>query len=306
MDLTVDEVHSTTTYRVRSGAATAKARVPAMTRPMPPHVWNIHGGRAPRRDGRALPARPGEHGDLLRERILDTDAALVADLITAAAGPARIEAGQAAAAVEPYSWLLDRVGAAGITLTAAGYLPPAVVGEAMTVLSGTAATRRTAQRERQCVPVLELRQSARRLGLVRTHRGILLRTTAGEDLQADPVGLWRHIAGRLPDAHDEMQSDAGYLLLVAVAAGTTMETDAVMELLHRGMAVLGWRESGTGRPLTKWEAFRAARDTWTCLRRLGAIPEAGPGQSAGPPAAGVALARTALINQPARLTPAGR
>lgn len=38
--------------------------------------------------------------------------------------------------VEPYRWLLSRIGE-GVKLTQAGYLPPAIVDEAMTASGGT-------------------------------------------------------------------------------------------------------------------------------------------------------------------------
>jgi hypothetical protein len=45
-------------------------------------------------------------------------------IATAPAAPVLVDVESAAAAVRPYLWLIDRVGADGITLTAAGYLPP--------------------------------------------------------------------------------------------------------------------------------------------------------------------------------------
>lgn len=48
--------------------------------------------------------------------------------------PVQIDTETAARMVRPYTWLLDRVGTEGITLTGAGYLPPAHVEAAVTEL----------------------------------------------------------------------------------------------------------------------------------------------------------------------------
>jgi hypothetical protein len=48
--------------------------------------------------------------------------------------PAAVTVEAAVTAVRPHAWLLERVGDEGVKLTAAGYLPPAVVVEAMTEL----------------------------------------------------------------------------------------------------------------------------------------------------------------------------
>lgn len=48
--------------------------------------------------------------------------------------PVLIDTETAAQMVRPYSWLLDRVGTAGIKLTGAGYLPPAHVEAAVAEL----------------------------------------------------------------------------------------------------------------------------------------------------------------------------
>jgi hypothetical protein len=45
-----------------------------------------------------------------------------------------VDAETAARMVRPYSWFLDRVGAEGIKLTSAGYLPPADVEAAVAEL----------------------------------------------------------------------------------------------------------------------------------------------------------------------------
>jgi hypothetical protein len=231
------------------------------------------------------------------DRLAGPGASLVMDLIVGAAldRPVIIDSASVMAAVWPYTWLLGRIGASGIKLTSAGYLPPAVVMEAIGELGWEKDWPGAHNREFHTLPVLELRQSARRMGLIRSNRGLLLRTQLGVRLCQDPGRLWWHVASRLPEARDEAERDAGLLLLLAVASATPLDVGSAGELLRQGLMALGWREAKSRRPLDGWQAFEAARSTWECLRRLGAIPGndyGGPAPAPGP--AGIAIARAAL------------
>ena len=170
--------------------------------------------------------------------------------------PAEQEAGPDVV-VAPYRWLLDRVGA-GVRLTQAGYLPPALVTEAMAALGWEGDWIGKHNREDLTLPILELRESAQRFGLLRKNRGQLLVTKVGRTLVDDPAGLWWHVAARLPDARSEPERHGGVLYLLTVAAGRALD-DA---LLAEGMSILGWADGGTRRALSASSAFGAVRDTW--------------------------------------------
>ncbi len=74
-------------------------------------------------------------------------------------------------------------------------------------------------REVQTLPVLMLRESATRLGLLRKYRGMLLMTPRGRELRGDPVALWWHLAEILPPLNAVRHAvHAGLLLLIAVSA----------------------------------------------------------------------------------------
>jgi hypothetical protein len=185
----------------------------------------------------------------------------------------------------------------GVRLTQAGYLPPALVAEAMAALGWQDDWPGKHNREDLTIPILELRESAQRFGLLRKHRGQLLVTKVGRSLVDDPVGLWRHLAARLPDARSEPERDAGTLYLLTVAAGRPRD-DA---LLAEGMSILGWAEGGTRRPLSPVSAFGAARDTWAVFRRLGLLGERDDWGKPQPPPTlqGRMLARAALLERAA-------
>jgi hypothetical protein len=186
--------------------------------------------------------------------------------------PVLVGADTAAAAVRPYAWLLDRVGDDGIKLTQAGYLPPVHVQAAFAELGFDEVWIGAGNREDLTYPVLHLRQSAQRIGLLRKHRGRLLATARARALRADPVRLWWHIAERTPvTSNDESVYHAGLLYLAVVAAGITEDHETIVaELLD----ALGWM-SGDGSPITARSAAGATFEVRDMLRRMGLLQRGG-------------------------------
>jgi hypothetical protein len=188
--------------------------------------------------------------------------------------------------VEPYHWFLRRVGD-GLRLTAAGHLPPAVVSEIMRSLGWDADWIGAGNREDLTVPVSDLHASARRLGLVRVHRGVLLQSVAGRRLTEDPAGLWQHIAARIPLGRRDVEVQAGVLWLLATAA----ERPDREHLVGLGLRALGWGRRDGGPPDAA-DARALVRETRTVFDRLGLLTR---GRRPGNTAAAVALARAALL-----------
>ena len=121
-------------------------------------------------------------------------------------------------------------------MTQAGYLPPAMVTAAMTELGWADDWYGKNNREDMTLPVLELRESAQRFGLVRKYRGQLLRDQGRSQADRRPGRAVVAPGERLPDARSEPQRHAGVLYLITVAAGLA-ENDA---MLAEGMTILGW------------------------------------------------------------------
>lgn len=194
--------------------------------------------------------------------------------------------------VRRYTWLLDRVGSEGITLTSAGYLPPAHVEAAVADLGIDEEWIGKGNREVQTAPVLELRESAQRAGLLRKRKGRLLRTARGRDLAKDPVALWFYLAERVPpNTRAESRMHAGLLLLIAIAAGFT---DNVNTVVAGYLGALGWANADR-RPPSPLDAALAAEETEAVLRTLGAFEQApGAPWRRQPSADAVAFARAAL------------
>ncbi|MFJ5695107.1 plasmid pRiA4b ORF-3 family protein [Arthrobacter sp. NPDC093125] len=157
-------------------------------------------------------------------------------------GPSTVDAATAEAMVAPYLWLARRIGGDGLPLTAAGWLPPAVVHEAMTELGWAKNWIGNANREDQTLPVLQLRESAQRLGLIRKIKGRLVLTAALKRLLDDPAGLWLILARALAHRHrHDSGRDAVLLLLLEVAAGRRTVWEDYLDAVAFGLSALGWR-----------------------------------------------------------------
>jgi hypothetical protein len=166
--------------------------------------------------------------------------------------PIIVDPETAGAMVKPYRWLLHRIGPDGIKLTKAGLLPPVHVKAAVDEL-GVQDWVGSGTRESHTPPVLWLRESAARLGLVRKHRGELHVTKLGSALQDDSLRLLAHVAKRIPIARDPAERDAAMMMFLITAGGERFgagkqtwweaqqaERSVIAELL----GALGWRTRG--------------------------------------------------------------
>ena len=199
-----------------------------------------------------------------------------------------------------YRWLLDRIGDDGVKLTAAGYLPPALVQEIAVTLGLDDLWIGTANREHHTAGVLHFRESAQDLGLLRKTKGHLMLTKAGRRVRDDPDFLWRHLVDALPVTRTsrgqqaEGERHAGALFLLGVAAGLPRE--AREQLVAAGLTAAGCRD-GYGESLTSRGAYQLMGATSIALEYAGFLPRrlTWPKAPETPmPAAAVALARAAL------------
>lgn len=152
-------------------------------------------------------------------------------------GPTEVTDAEAARLTETYRIFLDVIGE-GVTLTAAGYLPPAVV-EQVAERSGISSWWiGKANREDLTYPVADIRATARALGLVSVRKGRLSPTAAATRCQ-DPQALWRHIVGRLPLGAKDAERQAGWMALAVAGSGVPAQEwrSEISDLL----LALGWR-----------------------------------------------------------------
>jgi hypothetical protein len=236
--------------------------------------------------------------ELVAEADISADGEDLRELLVAARldEPVRVDMAMAQRMVRPYSWLLDRAGTDGFKLTSAGRLAPADVEAAMTELNLDAEWIGKGNREAQTPPVLNLRESAMKVGLLRRYRGKLVATPRGRSLRGDPAGLWWMLAEQMPlKAPEEIEAHAGLLLLTLIAAGRSGDLD---QEVARLLGEVGWaRPDGT--PVADAMAALAVFGTRDLLRRIGCFQ---PGQSflarERPNPDGVTFARAALLTWP--------
>ena len=153
-------------------------------------------------------------------------------------GPTDVTDPEAARLTETYRVFLDAIGP-GVTLTGAGYLPPAIV-ERVAERSGISGWWiGKANREDLTPPVAGVRESARALGLVAVRKGRLIPTAVGTRFLQNPKALWQHIVGRLPLGTKDFDRQAGWLALAVAGSGLPAESwrDEIGDLL----LALGWQ-----------------------------------------------------------------
>ena len=197
--------------------------------------------------------------------------------------------------VTPAQWMLRRVGADGIRLTQAGYLPPAVVVDASTQLDWGWPVK--ASRESHFLPLLELRAHLRTVGLLRVSRGMLLQTSRGRALAEEPRELWWHLARTVHQSRDAAETDAIRLLLLLIARRGFDEGELFKQLLALSLETVGWVRAD-GAPLSSDAAFALVLPKWRLLRQLGVF-DLGPSSYTNwiVTPGGAAFARAALQSE---------
>lgn len=161
-----------------------------------------------------------------------------------------VEAPMAAPArvlLKPLDWLLTEVGD-GLTLTAAGYLPPRTVGKALDVLGWRDQIIGPATREVDAYPVLALRETAQRLGLVRRRANRLLPTPSGRAALQDGRVLWQAVAGALVGPEHSALSVAFEVVLAVLETGDVVPEEDVRRLVQAIVTESGWRLAGRREP----------------------------------------------------------
>jgi hypothetical protein len=223
---------------------------------------------APRDLETALGQLPRELSHLITS--LSTAARFEVDDWLAAPGwgdPVAFTDDETAVLTAPYRIVLDAVGE-GLTLTAAGYLPPHVVETIIHALHLDDLWIGAGNRESQAWPVHELRARTRRYGLIRKAKGRLLPTAQGRRLRADPVALLDLVLTRIAHDGEEFERVAAGLMLLGVAGGAQLEPGdewwatarSIAEPVSRMIAIAGWRREDRTPP-DRDDVLHASRDT---------------------------------------------
>ncbi|HET7389100.1 MAG TPA: plasmid pRiA4b ORF-3 family protein [Nocardioidaceae bacterium] len=245
--------------------------------------------------------RAAYHSPVLGELLTSVKGGPSADALKAVAvdahldEPAELSEQDAERLVRRYVWLLARVGD-GLELTKAGHLRPADVRAAMDELGLDRTWIGKGNREELTWPVLSLRETAQRLGLVRKQRGELRPVKAVRAMAGDPLELCRHIATRLPlGKPGTSEPPAGAVLLALVAAERDVhgrDSDAYA-LIGSALTDLGWRV-GQGDAVPSGAARQEAGATLDVLDQMEVFEPAAGLLRGSPTPAAVRFARLAL------------
>lgn len=194
----------------------------------------------------------------------------------------------AGVAMEKVSWMLARIGSAGLQLTAANYIRPVDVAAMRDELTWDSTWIGKSNREIDHYQVEWVRGALKDLGLARVLKGRLVLTRDGQKLSGDPVGLWRRAVARPPLGKSDLEADAGILLLVTAAAGCVGdERNAAM---FDSLSAIGWRVPDSQRLHTQY----LARPTLDLLRLVEVVVGSGFGEAGAGPVWGRSFARQCL------------
>ncbi len=192
-------------------------------------------------------------------------------------------------AARPWLVVLDAVGA-GATLTAAGYLPPALVEQIAQAAGVTQWWIGKANREDLTWLVADLRATAQQVGLLRKAKGTLTPTARALATVNQPRELVAAVVMRLPLGKG-FEAEAGWFALLGLAAGVS---GAALDAgVARVLTDRGWR-TGTHSGVSASDAHHGSRPT------LDALESMAGGAQAVDPAVVTRLARAALFGVTAR------
>ena len=185
------------------------------------------------------------------------------------------------ASIEPVRWMLRRIGPGGTALTAVGWLPPAIVRDAMRELDWEHRDVGKMNREDLTPDIADLRARIRWLGLLRVAKGRIAPTAVARRLVGDPAGLWRYVAENLVSRQtSDVNRDLMLLLALHLVSGRTLDERRLVAQLALDLTALGWRDPSwevSGDLLGGTVSADSVRyrlcEVLTALRDLGAFAE---------------------------------
>jgi len=188
------------------------------------------------------------------------------------APPSDVSSDERRAFLSPFRWLIRRVGG-GLPLTKAGWLPPAVVLEAVEALGWADQVYGKGNREEHLPRLAVLRSEMTRLGLLRKNHGLLVATEAARRTVDDDNALWCLIVSRLATRwRGDAERLAGGTLLLMVTSDqpldhSRIEAIVLLSLLMRGI------ERSDNKPLTKRDAWWLMGDLWRLFLAVDGLVE---------------------------------
>ena len=196
--------------------------------------------------------------------------------------------------VTPYAWLTGRIGADGLVLTKAGWMPPAVVLEGMTTLGWREEWIGEANREDLTYPLRALRASAERLRLIRKARGRLEVVSRTRPAIGRPALLAEQIARMLlRQRMTDGQRVASMIFVLGLADGSITTRSDAERVVTGILNDLGYVDA-QGRELDRRWFASLTKPVLDVLDALGLWREGGRHRDVPATAAVRAIARLAL------------
>ncbi|MEO7132378.1 MAG: plasmid pRiA4b ORF-3 family protein [Dermatophilaceae bacterium] len=185
--------------------------------------------------------------------------------------PATFTAEVATALTTPVRAVLDVVGD-GLTLTAAGYLPPRAVQAVFGAADMGEDWIGKGNREDLTPPVAVLRDQVRHLGLIRKTKGRLVPTALGRRVRDNHTELLGVVLTRLGQADSDFGRLATGLTFLALAGGVPITGlwgagEAIEERVCRVLSIVGWHVDGGG-AIGRREVRDATMDPVQLLRQM--------------------------------------
>lgn len=175
--------------------------------------------------GRIIAHLPPRHGDLISDAVLWP--IWHQPVLVQALTPAQIQ---------PFSTLFELI-SDGVKLTAAKYLPPAIVKEWTSRLSLDTHILNGAREVDSAL--VHVRELARNLGLVHVRNGVIKPTKKARDLGVDGEKWARHLGTKLPLGTADFERHAGFATLVVIGSGTPRSQ--WMNLVQQYLVDMGWQ-----------------------------------------------------------------
>jgi hypothetical protein len=167
--------------------------------------------------------------------------------------------------VAPVRWLLDHA-VAGIALTQSGYIARALVVDAAERFARWDWDK-PPRSEADLHQLVEVREAASYLRLVRRKGRTLRATSAGARLAGDPVALWREVAGTL-GGFSPFDRAVGELVGHRLLQGPVVD-EHIVQTVGPVLTAMGWQAADG--PLTRRDIESATWDRWRWWRTLGLL-----------------------------------
>ncbi|MGO2030065.1 MAG: plasmid pRiA4b ORF-3 family protein [Glutamicibacter ardleyensis] len=179
--------------------------------------------------------------------------------------------------LQPFTALVEMCTDQGITLTKAGWMPPAMIAELMTRcdLNGIDYERGKVKREVDLPTISIMRDVVTKLRLIRKYKGKLIATKLGSSLLQDPLAMVRYILNELRSVvTKDVEVDATFSEWVLCAGGYNLDrytkaTTEAKEFVHVSEVLknFGYWDPNLRAPIST-DSYIPTTELWHVIGRI--------------------------------------